>query len=136
MLHVARDMSPRTRANTKVIRNAALQQAVRLASSSTHTRRAALAVVNAGRPAHHRVSYGTLARALQTPIPSRGVLLHGSIGMHQNMIVDILRVACVINPICLIHICVAPVKKCIQWEATSSYRKDKNNRAECTKGRS
>jgi len=69
VLHVARDMSPRTRANTKVIRNAALQQAVRLASSSTHTRRAALAVVNAGRPAHHRLSYGTLARALQTPIP-------------------------------------------------------------------
>ena len=67
---------------------------------------------------------------------SRGVLLHGSIGMHQNMIVDILRVACVINPICLIHICVAPVTKRIQWEATSSYRKDKNNRAECTKCRS
>ena len=80
-----------------------------------------------------RSLHAIIVSAVELYCISRGVLFHGSIGMHQNMIVDILRAACVINPICLIYICVAPVTKCIQWEATSRYRKDKNNRAERTK---
>jgi len=48
-----------------------LAQAVCLTTTATHTRRAALAIVNAGRPANNHVTYGTLARALKPGVPTR-----------------------------------------------------------------
>lgn len=63
-------MPSATRASTKAARAAGLEQALRLASSGTHTRRAALSIVNVGRQAQTRVSYGSLAKALK-PSPCR-----------------------------------------------------------------
>ena len=60
-----------TRASAQAVRAAALAQAVCLTTTATHTRRAALAIVNAGRPANTHVTYGTLARALKLGVPTQ-----------------------------------------------------------------
>eukprot|EP00170_Pyropia_yezoensis_P008274 contig_34525_g8301 len=85
-------MPSTTRASTKAARAAGLAQAVRLASSRTCTRRAALAIVNVGRAANTRVSCGSLARALTQSTarkpPGRRTKLTAA---HEMLIVDAIK---------------------------------------------
>jgi len=81
-------MSSTTRRSTKAVRAAGFAQAVRLASA-TSSRRAALAIVNAGRPAKTHASYGSLARALKPDAPGGPRRLRTKLSAaHELLIVD------------------------------------------------
>jgi len=81
-------MSSTTRRSTKAVRATGLAQAVRLASV-TSSRRAALAIVNAGRPAKAHVSYGSLARELKLDAPGGPRRHHTKLSAaHEVLIVD------------------------------------------------